>query len=82
VNHEQKEFDMQKMATIGVAFGILLIAAVPLQAAHHSTKKHLRHAHVSLRARPPAAAPVVAANTPKFCYYLGGPHGTTWVCRQ
>jgi hypothetical protein len=73
---------MQKLAKIGVAFGLLLVTASPLQAADHSTKSHLRYARTDHRVVPTAAVVTIAENTPKFCYYLGGPHGTSWVCRQ
>jgi hypothetical protein len=75
--------DMQKMTAFGVAFGMLLVAAVPMQAAHKPVHKHWKHTHVSKRVAPTAYAATngYEVSGQKVCTYMGGPKSTLWSCR-
>jgi hypothetical protein len=72
---------MKEITALVGALGMLLIAAGSPQAADYFTKGALRQARVGQREMPRAIASDIAASAPKFCYYLGGPKGTSWVCR-
>ncbi len=72
---------MNGMTALSGAVGILLLAVCSLQAANRSATGTLQRARVTHQALRQTAAPITGASTPKFCYYLGGPKGTSWVCR-
>lgn len=67
------------MAAAAVALVIFIGAASPLHAAIYSTKQTVKHPRVHHRMG--TAEVQVVASAPKFCYYMGGPHGAPWVCR-
>jgi hypothetical protein len=74
---------MRMTIFVGVAFGMLLVASVPIQAGHKHAHKYWKHAHVTDLAAPPRHAETDArdAAAPKFCTYMGGPKSTLWTCR-
>jgi hypothetical protein len=79
----QKEFDMKKMARVAATCGISLSMAAQAQAASHLPKHAVKHAriHIHHLYHRLTADPLIVAGATKFCYYMGGPHGTSWVCR-
>src|SRR5258708_21981665 len=74
--------NMRMTISVGVAFGMLLVAAVPIQAAHKHAHKYWRHAHVTDFAAPRRHAETYGQDVaaPKFCTYMGGPKSTLLAC--
>jgi hypothetical protein len=70
---------MRKIATIVLALGILAGVSAQSQAANYSTTAK-KHPQGQQRALLLSADPMTVGSIPKFCHYLGGPHGTSWVC--
>jgi hypothetical protein len=70
---------MRKIATIILAAGILASVSAQSQAASYSTKPE-NHARAQQRSLLLSADPIAVASMQGFCHYLGGPHGTSWVC--
>jgi hypothetical protein len=70
---------MRKIATIVFAVGILAGVSAQSQAASHSTKTE-KHGRAQQRSLLLSADPTTVGSMPGFCHYLGGPHGTSWVC--
>jgi hypothetical protein len=71
---------MRKIATITLALGLLAGVSAQSQAEGYSTKA-AKHAVAQQRPLMLSATPISIESAPKFCNYVGGPHGTMWTCR-
>jgi len=78
---ESRESSMKEMTALSSALGMLFLAMSSLEAADHSAIGTLQRPRVSHQALRQTVAPITGASTSKFCYYSGGPKGTSWVCR-
>jgi hypothetical protein len=70
---------MRKITTFVVALGILASVSAQSQAAHYSTIAE-KHALGQQRPLLRPAGSTTAGTVPNSCHYLGGPHGSSWVC--
>jgi hypothetical protein len=72
---------MRKMTMVALTLGVVVSSVNQLQAADYSKNRSAEKAWIHHRLRLLVVAPIAIASATTFCYYMGGPHGASWVCR-